>query len=164
MGQKPLLVLFISTGNAARSLIAESLLNSKNNALYTARSAGTAPLESIHPETKLFFERSGFDSLKPHPKKWQDFFAANQYVPVDVIVTLSQEAQEQCPEEWPGDPVRAHWAIDDPLGAERPDVMEWKFRKCLSVLDARISSLVQGRPPASATELWLRLKDIGMVV
>ena len=164
MGQKPLLVLFLSTGNAARSLIAESLLNSKNSAIYTARSAGTQPLAHIHPQTRIFLQRAGFDTRTLHPKRWQDFYAAQQYVPVDVIVTLSPEAQEQVLCEWPDHPVRAHWVIDDPLGAMRPEVAEWKFRKCLSVLDARISTLVQGRSPVSTNELWLRLRDISMVV
>lgn len=164
MGQKPLLVLFVSTGNAARSLIAESLLNNKESSLYRARSAGTSPFETISPDTKQFLECSGFDPAKLHPKRWQDFYTANKLVPVDVIITLSQEAHGQCPAEWPGNPVRAHWALDNPLGAVRSDVMEWKFRKCFSVLEARIGALVQGRPPASLIELWLRLKDIGMVV
>jgi arsenate reductase len=164
MGQHPLLVLFLSTGNAARSLIAESLLNSKQSGIYRARSAGTAPLDDVPLQTRRFLEQAGFETFKLHPKRWQDFYKANQYVPVDVIITLSQEARDECPASWLGDPVRVHWAVDDPLGAVRADVAEWKFRKCLSLLDARISALVQAAPPVSSEALWLRLRDISMVV
>jgi len=164
MGFKPLLVLFISTGNAARSLIAETLLNAKGSDTYRARSAGTAPLEAIHPETKVLLEMAGHETQKLHPKKWQDFHAAAQFVKVDIIVTLSEEARAECPFDWAGDPVRVHWTVDNPLGAERPDVREWKFRKCLTTLEARIAALVRTRGGASSSELFMHLKDIGMVV
>lgn len=160
----PLFVLFVSTGNAARSLIAETLLNAKNSEQYRARSAGTAPAEAIHPETRLLLESAGFDTRKLHPKRWQDFRAAQHLVPVDVIVTLSPEAQRDVPRDWPGNPLRVHWTLDDPLGAPRPEMREWKFRKCLSVLENRISTLVRARPPAGRDQLFLRLKDLGMVV
>lgn len=164
MVSSPLLVLFVSTGNAARSLIAESILNGKNSEQYRARSAGTAPLEEIHPETRILLEMAGYETRKLHPKKWQDFRAAQHLVPVDVIVTLSPEAQRELPRDWPGNPLRVHWTLDDPLGAERADMREWKLRKCFSVLENRISTLVRARPAAGRDQLWLRLKDIGMVV
>lgn len=164
MGVRPLLVLFVSTGNAARSLIAEAILNAKGSETYRARSAGTAPLEAIHPETKALLEQAGYETAKLHPKRWEDFHAAAHLVKVDVIVTLSEEARELCHANWEGDPVRVHWQIDDPLGAERPDVREWKYRKCLATLEARINALVRTRPGASSGELFLNLKSIGMVV
>ncbi len=164
MEQKALLVLFLSTGNAARSLLAETLLNAKKSSLYCAHSAGTAPLESVPLETKTLLEGAGFDTLKLHPKRWQDFHAANHLVPVDVIVTLSEEAKAVCSPEWPGNPVVTHWALDDPLAATRADVREWKFLKCFSTLEARIEALVKERPARSWAELLLKLRDIGMVV
>lgn len=164
MGARPLLVLFVSTGNAARSQIAETVLNAKKSETYRARSAGTAPAETLHPETRTLLEMAGYEAHKLHPKGWEAFRAAANYVPVDIIVTLSEEARAQCPLDWPGDPVRVHWMVDDPLGADRPDVREWKFRKCLATLEARINTLARGRRPASASEMLLRLKDIGMVV
>lgn len=164
MGFRPLLVLFVSTGNAARSLIAETLLNAKESGAYRARSAGTAPLEAIHPETKSLLERAGFETAKLHPKKIEDFHAASSFVPVDIIVTLSEEAREECPADWPGNPVRVHWTVDNPLGAQRPDVREWKFRKCMAVLEARTASLIRIRPDLSQSEMLLTLRAIGMVV
>ena len=163
MGQQPLLILFVSTGNAARSLVAEAILNAKGSGLYRARSAGTDPLDTIHPETKALLETAGYDVEKLHPKKWQDFYLHGNLVKVDVIVTLSEEAREEIPVDWPNDPVRVHWTLDDPLGAERADIREWKFRKCLSTLEIRIGTLVRTKP-ATPFEMLLRLKDIGMVV
>lgn len=164
MSSQPLLVLFLSTGNAARSLVAETLLNAKKSGLYRARSAGVLPLDAIHPETKALLEWGGYDVQKLHPKKWQDFYLAARHVKIDVIVTLSEEAREICPYDWPGDPVRVHWAVDDPLAAERADVREWKFRKCFATLDSRITSLIRHRPAASPMELLMMFKEIGMVV
>ena len=164
MFSAPILVLFVSTGNAARSQIAETILNGKNSDQYRARSAGTTPWEDIHPDTRILLEMAGYETRKLHPKKWQDFHASQHLVPVDVIVTLSAEAQRELPREWPGNPLRVHWTLDDPLAAERPDMREWKFRKCFSVLENRISTLVRARPAAGKDQLWLRLKDIGMVV
>lgn len=164
MSSQPLFVLFLSTGNAARSILAETLLNAKKSGLYRARSAGIAPVDSIHPEARALLEQAGHDTTKLHPKKWQDFYAASNLLKVDVIVTLSQEAQEECPTDWPGNPVRVHWAVDDPLSAPRADMREWKFRKCFATLEARVNALVRRRPAASQMELLLMLKEIGMVV
>lgn len=164
MASQPLLVLFLSTGNAARSILAETLLNAKNSGLYRARSAGTAPLEGIHPSTRTLLETMGHDTQKLHPKKWQDFYHAAHLVKVDIIVTLSEEARCECCGIWPGDPVKVHWAVDDPLSAPNADVQEWKFRKCYATLDARINALLRHRPPSTQMEALLMLKEIGMVV
>ncbi len=163
MGFQSLLVLFVSTGNAARSLIAETLLNARENGAYRARSAGVEPLASIHPETKAFLEVAGYETAKLHPKRWEDFRAAAQFVKVDIIVTLSEEARETFFGEWPEEPVRVHWAVDDPLGAARSDIREWKFRKCFATLDARIRTLVRVRPGLSRSEMLLSLREIGML-
>lgn len=163
MNARPLMVLFLSTGNAARSLLAEGLLRHKGSARFTARSAGFRPLQNSHPQALALLEAEDISTEGLHPKGWGEFLAAAQIVPVDVIVTLSEEARTYCP-PWPGDPVRVHWPVDDPLSAEKPDVMEWKFRKCFATLESRIASLVKTRAAQSPMELLLQLKDIGMVV
>jgi arsenate reductase len=76
---------------------------------------------------------------------------------------LSEDARTSCP-AWPGEPVRVHWPVDDPLSAEKPDVREWKFRKCFATLESRIATLVKTRAAQNPAELLLQLKDIGMVV
>lgn len=163
MSLKPLLILFLSTGNAARSLIAETLVNAKGSGRFSARSAGFSPLPAPHPETLALLKAEGFVTENLHTKGWGEFLASSHILRVDVIVTLSEEARLNCP-VWPGDPVKVHWTIDDPLGASRPDVREWKFRKCFSTLEARINTLIRGKLPQTPGELFLQLKDIGMVV
>jgi len=163
MSLKPLLVLFLSSGNAARSQIAEALLNAKGSEHFTARSAGYKPLPEVHPETRALLESEGFATGNLHTKGWGEFLASAHILKADVIVTLSEEARLNCP-AWPGDPVKVHWTVDDPLGTERADVREWKFRKCFSTLDARVNTLVRGKLPQTPGELFLQLKDIGMVV
>lgn len=164
---QPLTVLFLSTGNAARSLLAEALLRVRSGGgggRFLARSAGTAPEREAHPHTLALLAAEGVPPTGLRPKPWQDYYAAASYMPVGVIVTLSEEARQECPERWPGKPVRVHWAVDDPLSASKDDVREWKFRKCYTTLDARISALIKRRTAQSAGELLLQLKDIGMVV
>jgi len=164
MAAQPLLVLFVSTGNAARSLVAEALLNARGAGCFRARSAGVFPEEAVHPETKALLAYAGHDVSKIHPKKVQDFYGAASFVKVDIIITLSEEARALCPVDWVGDPVRVHWDVENPLGAERLDQREWKFRKLYATLEARISMLMRYRPASSPMEVLLMLKDIGMVV
>lgn len=163
----PLTVLFLSTGNAARSIVAEALLRERvgvHGGRFLARSAGTAPEREIHKHTSALLASEGVSLAGLHPKPWQDFYASSSFLPISVIVTLSEAARQECPVDWPGKPVRVHWAVDDPLSATKEDVREWKFRKCFTTLDARISALIKRRTAQSAGELLLQLKDIGMVV
>lgn len=164
MSPRPLLVLFVSTGNAARSIMAEALLNAKGSHAYRARSAGIAPAESVDADVKFHLASAGCAVEKLHAKSWEDFYTHGHLVKVDIIVTLSEEARELCPVDWPGSPVRVHWNVEDPLSAERADVKEWKLRKCLATLETRINMLVRCRPNVSGFEMLLQLKAIGMVV
>jgi len=163
MSFKPLFVLFLSTGNAARSQIAEALLNAKGSDRFTARSAGHQPLAEVHPETLALLKSAELPTESLHTKNWGEFQVLAHILKVDVIVTLSEEARLHCP-SWLGEPVKVHWTVDDPLGSERADVREWKFRKCFSTLETRINTLVREKLPQTASELFLQLKDIGMVV
>jgi protein-tyrosine-phosphatase len=163
MSFAPLQVLFLSTGNAARSLIAEALLNARHSDRFQARSAGAAPLDVPNPEAMALLRAAGLDTARLLPKGWETYLSAASFLKIDVIVTLSEEARARCP-IWPGSPVRVHWTVDDPLGAARPEVREWKFRKCFATLDTRIGALLRGRAPQSASELYLQLMDLGMVV
>ncbi len=163
MSAKPLFVLFLSTGNAARSLIAEAIMNGKGSDRFIARSAGYQPASAAHPETLRLLDSAGLKTHGLHSKGWGEFLAASNVLQVDVIITLSEDARLNCP-AWLGDPVRCHWTVDDPLGAEREDVREWKFRKCFSTLDARITALIRERAASTPGELFMQIKNIGMVV
>ncbi len=157
------MILFLSTGNAARSIMAEAILRGKGSARFTTRSAGLSPLPHIHPQTRALLAAENLNTENLHTKNWNEFLAASQYVKVDVIVTLSEEARMECP-PWPGNPLRVHWPVDDPLSATTQDVMEWKFRKCFATLENRISALFKNRIAKSPEEFLLQLKDLGMVV
>ncbi len=163
MNPKPLTVLFLSTGNAARSILAESLMRVMAGNRFFARSAGYAPLSEVHPAAIKLLEDRAIPTLNLHTKGWNEFLAAASIMKIDVIVTLSEEARVSCP-IWPDNPVRVHWTVDDPLSATKEDVREWKFRKCFATLESRISALIKTRVAQSANELLLQLKDIGMVV
>jgi arsenate reductase len=160
---KPLNILFLSTGNAARSIMAEALVRHKGSDRFRARSAGFKPLHDVHPHTLTLLTAGGISTEGLHPKGWKEFLAAWNVVKCDVIVTLSEEARIGSP-VWPDNPVRVHWPVDDPLSAEKTDVMEWKFRKCFHLLETRIALLIKSRIAQSPCELLLQMKDIGMVV
>lgn len=163
MNFKPLTVLFLSSGNAARGILAEALLRQKGGDRFKARSAALKPLATVHPLALGLLTEAGIKTEGLHSKGWGEFLAAANLVKIDVIVTLSEDARREVP-SWPGDPVRAHWPIDDPLAAPSADVREWKFRKCFNTLEARINTLVKSKIAQSSNELLLQLKDIGMVV
>jgi arsenate reductase len=160
---KPLSVLFLSTGNAARSILAEGLLRAKGGIRFRARSGGTRPLPGLHPLTLATLKAEGIPADGLHAKGWREFLASAHILPIDVIVTLSEEARQTCA-EWPAPTVRVHWPVDDPLSAAQADVMEWKFRKCFSVLETRITNLVKTKIVATPDQLLLQFKDLAMVV
>lgn len=160
---RPLTVLFLSTGNAGRSIVAEALLREKGGSRFNPRSAGAQPLPAVNPHTLALLAAEGIAINGLHTKGWGEFLASANLLKIDIIVTLSEEAKNGCP-TFPHNPVRVHWAVDDPLSAEKPDVMEWKFRKCFSVLEARIDALIKTRLKETPAELMIQLKEIGMVV
>ena len=163
MNQKPLNILFVSTGNAARGILAEAIMRQKAGHRFNARSAGMRPLAEVQAETLALLTAENIPTTGLHTKGIGEFLAAARLVPIHVIVTLSEEARQDCP-AWPGDPVRVHWTVDDPLSSDKADVREWKFRKCYSVLESRITALIKTKVAQSSTELLLQLKDVGMVV
>jgi protein-tyrosine-phosphatase len=164
MNPKPLTVLFVSTGNAARSLLAEAIMRQKAGHRFSARSAGIRPLLAASPEALNLLTTEQIPVTGLHSKNISEFLAAARLVPIDVIVTLSEEARQECPNPWPGSPVRVHWTVDDPLSSDKPDVREWKFRKCLTVLESRIGNLIKTKVAQNSSELLLQLKNAGMVV
>jgi protein-tyrosine-phosphatase len=164
MNQKPLTILFVSTGNAARGILAEAIMRHKAGHRFNPRSAGMRPLAEVHPEALALLTAENIPTTGLHTKGIGEFLAAARLVPIHVIVTLSEEAKADCPAQWPGDPVRVHWTVDDPLSSDKADQREWKFRKCFTVLETRIGALIKTKVAQSSSELLLQLKDVGMVV
>ena len=163
MNPRPTTVLFLSTGNAARGILAEALLRHIGGERFAAASAGYHMLPEIDPQALTLLADEGIPTDGLHTKGWNEFFASPRSILVDIIITLSEEARAHCP-QWPGDPVRVHWPVDDPLSAIDDDRREWTFRKCFTTLQNRVNALIKQRAPHSPVELMLQLKSIAAVV
>jgi protein-tyrosine-phosphatase len=134
----PYNVLFLCTGNSARSILAEALLNHWGAGRFRAFSAGSHPKGLVHPLALEALERSKVPSLAARSKSW-DEFATVDAPPLDFVFTLCDEAAgETCP-HWPGQPVTAHWSTPDPAAvAGDLDTERRAFAQAVHDLDARI--------------------------
>ena len=132
-------VLFLCTGNSARSIMAEAILNHKGNGRFTAYSAGSHPSGHPRPEALRQLESCGISTVGLRSKSW-DEFAAPGAPPIHFIFTVCDNAaNEQCP-VWPGRPISAHWGIPDPAAVKgTPQEIQRAFSDAFSVLDRRIS-------------------------
>ena len=131
-------VLFLCTGNSARSIMAEAILNRKGNGRFTAYSAGSHPTGQPRPEALQQIESAGLPTASLRSKSWDEFSAPG--VPnLDFVFTVCDNAaNEQCP-YWPGQPMTAHWGIPDPAAVKgTPEEIARAFRDAFTVLDRRI--------------------------
>jgi arsenate reductase len=131
-------VLFLCTGNSARSILAEALLNYKGKPNFTAFSAGSYPAGRVNPGAlkQLEVARLSTDGLRS--KSWDEF--AKQGAPrMDFVFTVCDNAaKEVCP-VWPGQPMTAHWGVPDPAAVTgTPEQIERAFREAFVMLDRRI--------------------------
>lgn len=140
---RPLSVLFLCTGNSARSILAEQLLNQRGRGRFRAYSAGSHPRGTVHPIALevLRDEQLPTDGLRS--KSW-DEFAAPGAPPLDVVITVCDDAAgEVCP-VWPGAPLTAHWGIADPAAATgSPADRRQAFEQAYRTLDRGIRALVE---------------------
>jgi len=131
-------VLFLCTGNSARSIMAEAILNFKGRPTFTAYSAGSHPWGAVRPEAleRLRAARVPTDGL--HSKSW-DEFAKPGAPKLDFVFTVCDNAaKEVCP-MWPGQPMTAHWGVADPAAIKgTPQEIERAFREAFTVLERRI--------------------------
>lgn len=150
-------VLFLCTGNSARSILAESLLNTLGHGRFRGFSAGSFPKGQVHPLALELLKRMNLPSEGFRSKSWNEF-AAPGAPPLDFIFTVCDNAAgEVCP-IWPGKPVTAHWGIADPAAAEGSDADNaFAFRKALKELETRIKLFTQ-LPIASLDQMTLREK------
>ena len=131
-------VLFLCTGNSARSIMAEAILNRKAKGTFKAYSAGSHPTGAVRPEALKQLELAGISTEGLGSKSW-DEFAAPGAPPINFVFTVCDNAaHEVCP-LWPGQPMTAHWGIPDPAAVKgTPEKIERAFRDAFSVLDRRI--------------------------
>jgi arsenate reductase (thioredoxin) len=132
-------VLFLCTGNSARSIMAEAILRHKGNGAFASYSAGSHPSGAVRPEALHQIEAAGLSTEGLRSKSW-DEFAAPGAPPIDFIFTVCDNAaHEVCP-LWPGRPLTAHWGIPDPAAIQgTPNEVARGFRDAFSILDRRIS-------------------------
>jgi arsenate reductase (thioredoxin) len=158
----PYNVLFLCTGNSARSIMAEALLNHSRGGRFRAFSAGSQPKGEVHPLTVETLERSHLPTDRLRSKSWNEF-ARPDAPPLDFVFTVcGNAAKEQCP-YWPGQPMTAHWGVDDPARVEGSKEERLRaFNRALRELDARIK-LFTSLPLESLDRMALqeRLRDIG---
>jgi len=135
-------VLFLCTGNSARSIMAEAILNQKGKGKFTAFSAGSHPAGQPRPEALGQIESAGMSTAGLRSKSW-DEFAAPGAPHMDFVFTVCDNAaKEACP-YWPGQPMTAHWGVPDPADAKgTPDEIARAFRDAFVVLDRRIGLFV----------------------
>jgi len=155
-------VLFLCTGNSARSVMAEGIMNARGAERFTAYSAGSHPSGTVRPEALKELAAAGIPTTGLRSKSW-DEFATSEAPTLDFIFTVCDNAgKESCP-VWPGHPVTAHWGIPDPAAVKGTDEeIQRAYREAFVRLDERIG-LFLSLPFASIDHLALkqRLDTIG---
>lgn len=153
-------VLFLCTGNSARSILGEAIMNKLGEGRFRAYSAGSQPKGQVHPMALSVLQGLGFDTTDMRSKSW-DEFAGSGAPQFDFIFTVCDNAAgETCP-VWIGHPMTAHWGIEDPAAIEGEGQRE-AFLQALRYLQNRIA-LFLALPISSLDDMAMRrkLKDIG---
>ena len=153
-------VLFLCTGNSARSILAEALLNRDGEGRFRAYSAGSFPKGEVHPQALSLLAGLGFDTHGLRSKSWDEFSGPDSPVFDFIFTVCDNAAGETCP-IWPGKPMNAHWGIEDPAAVEGSGQRE-AFEQALHSLSNRIS-LFLALPHESIDEMAMdrKLKEIG---
>ncbi|MGB8581510.1 MAG: arsenate reductase ArsC [Candidatus Sulfotelmatobacter sp.] len=134
--------LFLCTGNSARSIMAEAILNSKGRPNFTAYSAGSHPSGKVRPEALRQLERAHLATAGLRSKGWEEFSLPGSPKLDFVFTVCDNAAKEVCP-IWPGQPMTAHWGVPDPAAVHGSEVeIERAFREAFFILERRISLLL----------------------
>jgi len=159
---RPFSVLFLCTGNSARSIIAEAILNKMGQGRFRAYSAGSHPKQSVNPHTLQLLSELGYDTSQCRSKSW-DEFAGSEAPQFDFIVTVCDNAAgEACP-IWPGHPMTAHWGIADPADAKgTPAEIALAFKETHRAMMQRIGVFVAlPFEQLDKVSLQAKLREIG---
>src|SRR5277367_1839939 len=148
-------VLFLCTGNSARSIMAEGVLNGKKNPHFTAYSAGSFPSGKVRPEAGHQLELAKLPTERARSKSWNEFAQPGAPVMDFVFTVCDTAAKEICP-IWPGQPMTAHWGVADPATVTgTPEEIERTFRDAFVTLSRRIN-LFLSLPLASLDTLAIK--------
>lgn len=160
----PLQVLFLCTGNSARSVMAEALLDHLGGGRYQAHSAGSHPTGRVNPLAIETLAKAGVPVGEPRSKSWEAF-AGDDAPPIDIVITVCDvAAAETCP-IWPGHPTTAHWGFADPAAdegseTERREAFERVFHQIEHCMTALMEATKAG---VGARELAAVLRDVGLL-
>lgn len=159
---RPFNVLFLCTGNSARSVLAEAILNRDGQGKFSAFSAGSQPKGEVHPQTLTLLRKLNFNVGGFRSKSWNEFSRPDA-PPLDFIFTVCDNAAgEACP-YWPGQPMTAHWGIPDPAAATGTEAeIALAFADAYRMLSNRIAAFIN-LPLRSIDQLTLQqnLTNIG---
>jgi arsenate reductase len=162
MNERPYNVLILCTGNSARSILGEALINHWGRGKFVGFSAGSSPKGEVHPIALELLRHMKMPTDGLRSKSW-DEFARPGAPALDFVFTVCDNAAgEACP-VWPGQPMSAHWGLDDPAAVEGSDTAKWlAFRKTFHELENRIK-IFTSLPIASLekSKLQQRLREIG---
>ena len=162
MSNRIMNVLFLCTGNSARSIMAETILNSLGAKRFRAYSAGSHPAGSVNPIAIGWLKKNRFDTDSLRSKSWDEFAAPGAPVMDFVLTVCDNAAGEVCP-VWPGQPISAHWGVEDPVSVQgTSEEKEKAFSNVFLILNRRISIFIS-LPFASLDRISLHreVKDIG---
>jgi protein-tyrosine-phosphatase len=155
-------ILFLCTGNSARSILAEAVMNREGKGRFVAHSAGSRPTGVPNPFAIDLLRREGFDTSFARSKSWDEFSAPGAPELDFVITVCDNAAAEECP-YWPGQPMTAHWGLPDPAAVEGSDAEKAiAFAETYRALNRRIQAFTS-LPFASldALSLKARMTEIG---
>ena len=162
MSERVYNVLFLCTGNSARSILAEAILNREGRGQFHAYSAGSQPKGDVNPHALELLRNAAYNTSSLRSKSWSEFAIAGAPELDFVFTVCDNAAGETCP-LWPGQPITAHWGIPDPAAATGSETdIAFAFRGAFRMLKRRID-LFLALPIAKLDRLVLttRLKEIG---
>ena len=162
MADRPYNVLFLCTGNSARSIIAEALINQWGQGRFRGFSAGSHPKGAVNPIALQLLKKMNLPTENLRSKSWDEFAARGAPLLDFVFTVCDNAAQEVCP-YWPGQPMTAHWGVPDPAAVKgSTEQIDRAFRDAFSILDRRIG-LFLSLPMSTLNQMALQkeIEDIG---